>query len=469
MSRSHLDGTNDFGLALPQADFIQSAGPVTMITLTDTRETKKAMPRRHSLTVLYAMTMVGLLGCQSGPRWAWWRDSGAPPTDTSLVARAAVETANTPASGAEPAAVVGADSSKLASGPVVPSVVVPSVVVPSAVEKTGLPSAQATPQTIAARVGSAQSPPAAVVTASAVQDGRPTLVPPGSADTVSQAPIASYTPPGTPPPLASPDAALSASSVASVAAPKSAAPRSSGPYDPAMYEASRSPGVAVASSGPTRYSGVAQKDRYATSGGPAVGVADRYAVSPASGVAPKASALQQVSQANVDATGSPLVTVPAARPAPSGQITAGPSNEGPASGAYPANSVGSRYAAVPPAMSPAAVPSGPPAAVVGQSVPVQAGNVATAPFAQTDQATEAIPQAVPQLSSVAAAKTTKPISQYRPGGTSNYSSQEVELARRSAPAGRVGGSQAEGGKTPSTLVPGYTPEIPASGSATRTY
>jgi hypothetical protein len=423
------------------------------------------MPRRHSLTVLYAMTMVGLLGCQSGPRWAWWRDSGAPPTDTSLVARAAGETANTPAPDAEPAAVVGADSSKLASSPVVPSVVVPSVVVPSAVEKTGLPSTQATPQTIAARVGPAQAPPAAVVTASTVQDGRSTLVPPGSADTVSQAPIASYAPPGTPPPLASSAAPLSASSVASVAAPKNATPRSAGPYDPAMYETSRSPRVAVASSGPTRYSGAVQKDRYAISGGPAVGVADRYAVSPASGVAPKTSALQQVSQANVDATGSPFVTVPAARPAPSGQVTAGPSSEGPASGAYPANSVGNRYAASPPAMSPTAVPSGPPAPVVGQSVPVQAGSVATAPFARTDQATEAIPQ----VSSVAAAKTTKPISQYRPGGTSTYSSQEVELARRSAPAGRVGGSQAEGGEAPSTLVPGYTPEMPASGSATRTY
>ena len=116
-------------------------------------------------------------------------------------------------------------------------------------------------------------------------------------------------------------------------------------------------------------------------------------------------------------------------------------------------------------MSPAAVPSGPPAAVVGQSVPVQAGNIATARFAGTDQTTEAIPQ----VSSVAAAKTTKPISQYRPGGTSTYSSQEVELARRSAPAGRVGGSQAEGAAAPSTLVPGYTPEMPASGSATRTY
>ncbi len=432
------------------------------------------MSGRHSLTVLYAMTIVGLLGCQSGPRWAWWRDSGAPPTDTSLVARAAVDAANTPTPGTEPATVVGSDSSELASSPVVPS-----AIVPSAVEKTGLPSAQAIPQTIATRVGPAQSPPAAVVTASAVQasavqgstvqDGRSSLVPPGSADTVAQAPIASYTPPGTPPPLASSKSPLSASSVASVAAPKGATPRSAGPYDPAMYEASRSPRVAVASSGPTRYSEAAQKDRYATNGGPAVGLADRYAVSPASGVAPKTSAVQQASQANIDATGSPLVTVPAAQPAPSGQIATGPSSGGLANGGYPTNSVGNRYAASPPAVSSAARPSEPPATIASRGVPVQAENVATAPFERTNRTVGAIPQPVPQVSSVAAAKAAKPIGQYRPGGTSTYSLGEVELASRLVPTGRVGGSQAEGGAAPSTLVPGYTPERPAGGSATRTY
>jgi hypothetical protein len=421
------------------------------------------MSGRYSVTVLCAMTIVGLLGCQSGPRWAWWKDSGTPPTDTSLLARTAVDSASIPTPGTDPTAVVGSDSSELAS----------SLVAPSAVQETGLPSAQATPQTIAASAGPTQSRPTAVVQASSSE-----LVPPGSANTIARAPLANYTPPGTPPPLAPSAAPLassaappSASSVASVAVPTGPAPKLAGPYDPAVYQAARDPQAAVAASGsaPGRYPMATSNDRNATNAGSPAGFTGRYAAPLAGGVTPGTSVPQQASQTNIDAAGSPLATVPAPRQAPYSQMNTGPSSGGPINTGYPTNSVGDRYAALPPATGPAAYPGGPPPTIASQGVPVQAGNGATVPFGQSKQTAEAIHQGVPQMSSIATTKVTKPAGQYRPGGTSTFPSEQVELARRQAPTGRVGGSQAEGGAVPSTLFPGDTPERPANAPATRTY
>ncbi len=414
--------------------------------LTDARETKKAMPGRYSLTVLCAVTIIGLLGCQSGPRWAWWKDSGTPPTDTSLVARTAVDSADTASPSTDPAGVVAPDFSELAS----------NSVVPNAVQETGLPSAQATPQTIAARTGPAPSPPAAVAQNSVAQNSvaqnsvaqnsvaqnsGPGVLPLGSAGTIAQAPIASYSPPVTPPSLVSSapsTAPPSASSVASVAVPTSPTPKLAGPYDPARYQAPRSPRIAAAPGGlpPGRYPMPARNDRYSTNTGPPTGLSDRYAAPLASGTAPKASASQQTAQTKVPATGSSLATIPTPRQTEPGQMNAGTSTR----------SIGDRYAALPPATGPAAV--------------AQAGGPPTA---------AAIPQAVPQMSSVATVEATTPAGQYRPGGTSTYPSEQVELARRPAPTGSVGGPQAEGVTVPPTRYPGYTPARPTTAPATRTY
>jgi len=434
--------------------------------LTDARETKKAMPGRYSLTVLCVVTIIGLLGCQSGPRWAWWKDSGTPPTDTSLVARAAVDSAGTASPGTDTAGVVAPDSSELAS----------NLVVPSAVQETGLPSAQATPQTIAARTGPTQSPPAAVAQNSVAQNSvaqnsvaqngvaqngvaqngvaqngvaqngvaqnsGPGVLPPGSAGTIAQAPIASYAPPVTPPrsvPSAPSTAPPSASSVASVAVPTSPTPKLDGPYDPARYQAPSSPRIAAApgESTPGRYPMPARNDRYSTTTGPPPGLSDRYAASLASGTAPIASALQPAAQTKVPAAGSSFATTPTPRQTEPGQMNAGTST----------SSVGNRYAASLPATGPVAV--------------AQAGGPPTA---------AAIPQAVPQMSSVATVKATAPPGQYRPGGTSTYPSEQVELARRPAPTGSVGGPQVEGVTAPPARYPGYTPPGPTTAPPTRTY
>ena len=410
--------------------------------LTDPRETKKAMPGRYSLTVLCAVTIIGLLGCQSGPRWAWWKDSGTPPTDTSLVARTAVDSAETASPSTDPAGVVAPDFSELAS----------NSVIPNAVQETGLPSAQATPQTIAARTGPTPSPPAAVAQNSVAQNSvaqnsvaqnsGPGVLPPGSAGTIVQAPIASYAPPVTPPssvPSVPSTAPPSASSVASsVAVPTSPTPKLAGPYDPARYQAPRSPRIAAVPGGstPGRYPMPAGNDRYSTNTGPPTGLSDRYAVPLASGTATIAPASQQTSQTKVPAAGSSLATIPTPRQTGPGQMPAGTST----------SSVGDRYAALPPATGPAAVahPGGPPPAA-------------------------AIPQAVPQVSSVATVEATTPTGQYRPGGTSTYPSEQVELARRPASTGSVGGPQAEGVTVPPTRYPGDTPARPTTAPATRTY
>jgi len=434
--------------------------------LTDARETKKAMPGRYSLTVLCAVTIIGLLGCQSGPRWAWWKDSGTPPTDTSLVARTAVDSAGTASSSTDPAGVVAPDSSELVS----------DSVIPNAVQETGRPSAQATPQTIAARTGPTQSPPAAVAQNSVAQNSvaqnsvaqnsvaqnsvaqnsvaqnsvaqnsGPGVLPPGSAGTIAQAPIASYAPPVTPPPSvpsAPSTAPPSASSVASVAVPTSPTPKLAGPYDPARYQAPRSPRTAAAPGGspPGRYPMTARNDRYSTNTGPPTGLSDRYAAPLAGGNAPIASGSQQTAQTKLHAAGSSLATVPTARQTEPGQMNAGRLSAGSST-----ISVGDRYAASPPTTGPATVSQagGPPAAA-------------------------AIHQAVPQVSSVATVEATTPAGQYRPGGTSTYPSEQVELARRPAPTGSVGGPQAEGVTVPPTRYPGYTPARPTSAPATRTY
>jgi hypothetical protein len=423
--------------------------------LADARETKKAMPGRYSLTVLCAVTIIGFLGCQSGPRWAWWKDSGTPPTDTSLVARTAVDSAGTASPGTDTAGVVAPDSSELASNPVVPT----------AVQETGLPSAQATPQTIAARTGPTQSPPAAVAQNSVAQNSvaqnsvaqnsvaqnsGPGVLPPGSVGTVAQAPIASYAPPVAPPrsvPSASSTAPPSASSVASVAVPTSRTPKLAGPYDPARYQAPKSPRIAATPGGspPGRYPMPAGNDRYSTTNtgasagaptGAPTGLSDRYAAPLASGTATIAPASQQTAQTKVPAAGSSLATIPTPRQTEPGQMPAGTST----------SSVGDRYAASPPATGSVAV--------------AQAGGPPTA---------AAIPQAVPQMSSVATVKATMPAGQYRPGGTLTYPSDQVELARRPAPTGSVGGPQAEGVTAPPTRYPGYAPPRPTTAPATRTY
>jgi hypothetical protein len=434
--------------------------------LIDARETKKVMPGRYSLTVLCVVTIIGLLGCQSGPRWAWWKDSGTPPTDTSLVARTAVDSAGPASPGTDTAGVVAPDSSELASSPVVPN----------AAQETGLPSAQATPQTIAARAGPTQLSPAAVAQNSVAQNSvaqnsvapnsvapnsvapnsvapnsvapnsvapnsGPGVLPPGSAGTIAQAPIASYAPHVTPPqsvPSAPSTAPPSASSVASVGVPTSPAPKLTGPYDPARYQAPRSPQIAAGPgrSAPGRYPMPAGNDRYSTNTGPPTGLSDRYASPLASGTAPIALASQQTVQTEIPAAGSSLATVPTPRPTEPGQMNAGTST----------SRIGDRYAALPPATGPAAV--------------VQAGG---------PPAAAAMPQAVPQMSSVATVKATTSPGQYRPGGTSTYPSEQVELARRSAPTGSVGGPQAEGVTAPPTRYPGYTPPAQATAPPARTY
>ncbi len=252
-------------------------------------------------TLLVVVTLVGFVGCQSGPRWAWWKRDTAP-DDASLVARSAAPT---------------------------------------------LPSTQASPQPVAT---AATAPPSSANLAAvgAATTSPPTQVPASSAPTIASAPLAAY--PGTATPVAP---YPTTSSGTSSTLPTNAATAQAGPYNPNAYLPAASP-IAGQASGenqsadryaltpsiatpaiPTtsttkadRYA--ATPDQYAPYPAPPVTAttssADRYGTSAIQPYAAAASSTQGVADGTNAATPVASAPLPAPSPATSGtvQLTSAP-------------------------------------------------------------------------------------------------------------------------------------------------
>jgi hypothetical protein len=170
--------------------------------------------------------IIGMVGCQSGPRWAWWKRDAAP-DDTSLVARSAA--------------------------PALPSA-------QTTAEAVGTPGAEPAAPPSSFNLAAAQAPAAAPAS----------NVPASSAATIANAPIANYPttatvaePYGTMPSTAMTAAAAVIASPSSAAV---AAPTSVGPYDPNSYQSLASSGADsnTAESDAIDGNRYAANDRYST-------------------------------------------------------------------------------------------------------------------------------------------------------------------------------------------------------------
>ena len=226
-----------------------------------------------------ATALIGMTGCQSGPRWAWWKTEDLP-ADTSLVARSAEPT---------------------------------------------LPSAQTTPQVPTADgLQPAASPSTANLAAAGAVLSTPIgAIPTTSSTTIANAPLANYpaigsgaetaaaatkTSPGSPiapatmPAVTPPTTAPAAIAAASVPA--------AGPYDPSAYQ----PGTSLATN-PAASESSSKYDQYAmpTAGSIGASPSPTTPSAPAPGFAAESTtpvpyATSTASAATEDRYGSPSAT-----------------------------------------------------------------------------------------------------------------------------------------------------------------
>ncbi|MCI0334181.1 MAG: hypothetical protein L0228_13265 [Planctomycetes bacterium] len=369
-------------------------------------------------TTALAMTVAAVLaatsGCQSGPRWAWWKTDAAP-TDTSAVARSA--------------------------------------------EAPQLPSAQSTPQAVTPTgLQPATSPSAANLAAAGTQPATGIAIPATSPATVANAPLANYpsvnaaadklTAPRTAPAAAtstSSSTSLVGNSIPQMPATgtmphaQAGGVASSGPYDPNNYR----PSVTAAATSPaTTGESPAGTDRYQLAAG------DRYGITAvdSSAVIPVATprSAENVSAAapvsNSLAGDRYGLATPSQTTTPQASMVAGetpfaatsPSTTSPMASATPA--------AMPTTVASLTAPVATPTATATVQVATQAG-------------------------------------QYRPGGTTSYvgtrPAQHIEVATRPAPPSPTATTPATqptapiGSSVPWTPPPAATP--PASGTGTQRY
>ncbi len=346
---------------------------------------------------LIVLTIVSMVGCQTGPRWAWWKQD-AVPEDSSLVARSAPpalpSSQATPQSLTASATPPSANSVATAS---IPPVTVPQVIVPVASSATIAAAPTASYPTAVPAVGT----PAAYPTTSQIAPAAATVA--------------------TTPATATP---ATASTLANVAAPPIAAAANlaqTGPYDANAYQPSPSTASLASQATPTndvnRY-GAAATDRYAVAPAAAATatavppfatsspVADRYAVSPLAATAPNVtSATASTPTASSLAAGNRYSNTPANRYAPAP----------PASVAIPATQN-------------VALPFG--AAPASEQLPTIAATPNYPPVAANTTPTTDSPFGAVEPISAATVRITAPLGQYRPGGTSSYSGSPLEIASR---------------------------------------
>jgi len=237
-----------------------SHAPNSAAVWPELRQGSKPMRRTVVQSTFVALTVIATIGCQSGPRWAWWKKD-TPLSDSSAVARTA-----------EPA----------------------------------LPSSQSTPTAVTAAGIQPATPPSSANLAAA---GTAASAPLTAATTAPTAGSSIYPTTGAPPIVATgtlPTSGASSVSMAGVTRattpiPAATAP-AGGPYNPNAYQ----PAAAMAATGPNPA---------------AVGGADRYGTVPPSGTAPGAEryGAPAVASTNpVNSAGAPPVNTAATGIAPSG-------------------------------------------------------------------------------------------------------------------------------------------------------
>lgn len=277
---------------------------------------------RRLLTIVACVT---LAGCQSAPRFAWWKKEAAP--DSSAVARSAEST---------------------------------------------LPSAQSTPQAVAVAGLTPAAPPSSTNLAAA---GTPTAAPNISIPTTSPGTVAIAPPavsqsansladklasaPTKPASAALPTAPSATLPTATPATPLLAAVPSAGPYDPNGYK----PGSAYGSNSASPTAAAASApDRYGISSN------DHYSTSPAN--APQPAASQSFDRYGAPQAAATTTNTPAASPLATPTIT-------PSSDRY-ANALSSASAAASPPLSstPSAPPEVSPIAVATAPAPIAAPTTA---------------------------------------------------------------------------------------------
>jgi len=325
----------------------------------------------QALTV--AAVLAAMSGCQSGPRWAWWK-SDAAPADTSVVARSADSPQLPSAQAAAPVAVPGLQPATSPSAANLATAGAPSA--------PGISIPTSSPSTIA------NAPLASYPSMGSAADKltAPSGIMPVAPSNMPSAPLAAGTSPTTAP------GALP--QMASTGVPPS------GPYDPNSYRPS-----AGASAGATASAGetTASPDRYQVTG-------DRYGVTPL-GSAPMATEQPPRSAENL----------PAAPPASSTTTGDRYGYTAPTSTAAPQANVAASQTMVNPSGPAAMTPTAPMTPVVS-STPATVASL-TAPAA-TPEATATV-------------QATVPAGQYRPGGTSSYvgamPAQHIEVATLPAP------------------------------------
>jgi hypothetical protein len=355
-------------------------------------------------TVVVVAIVAGVAGCQSGPRWAWWKHKTAT-EDTSLVARSAI--------------------------------VEPPAVAPTTAPQ--LPSTQATPQAVAA-AGMESLSPSSLNLANAANPGA-ALAPP-LAGTMAAAP---------PPTYPYPSATTRAAATPATPPAPSAGLAQAGPYDPNAYQSSASlptttPATVAANDSPSvdRYGSVSAS-RYSTSAAttpvevaapppttPAPSTGNRYANAPDSNSLPPTA-------------GS---TMPSPGNAPSEAANGGlPPASSLMGGDRYGRTSGDRYAAAASAATTAATPD--------QYTPIGVASPATI-AAPTSAGAISLATAAP--APPAMVKLASAPGQYRPGGTSTYAvgstPTAIEVASRPAAPATTPSTSA----TPAT---GNWPTVPA--------
>lgn len=380
--------------------------------------------------VCVALMAAGLVGCQSGPRWAkmperlaWWKKD-APATaaaESSLDARTAGLTAEV----AAPAA------------PVLPSTLATPESLTAASQPPSAKSVAAVPP-LSSTVGTTTTPPIA-------------NVPTSSVPTIASAPSAAY-PTTTYPTTTTPSATASApvAAAAQAATTPSTVMAQAGPYDPTAYQ----PVAAQVPAAPV------EADRYGMAATPAAAPAPVAASAPTSttpiaATAPIAAGAQSnpAAPAAAERYAAPAATTAAAAPSASDRYAAAPSYSY-SDDRYGASSAAPSTSAVTPAVTtPSTIASTSPA--VTPAIP----QTATPPY---NAAT------VASATSTGTVQITAPAGQYRPGGTSTYTgapTNAIEVASRPSTTTAIPTPQIP---TASPL-PGQVPIYPTGNTSTRTY
>jgi hypothetical protein len=353
------------------------------------------MTLKAHCTLVTIATLAALSGCQSGPRWAFWKHDSAP--DSSAVARSAEPTLPSAQSTPQPVAVAG--------------------LTPAAPPSSANLAAANSPAASSVAVGTSALPPSMSipVTSSATLANAPQAAYPNAAnslaDKLTSAPSATTKAATTGLPTSSLPALPPTSATSHPLAAASAAP-ASGPYDPKAYK----PTTGLAAAGADATGDASDADRYG------IGSVGQHSASAPMSMPQSPANLPSNRYSAVAGSPSPAPTAPAstiaAAPAPSKQM--------PAQSPAP---MSDRYA------MPSTLPS---SASMNPTTPVSPvttnGPTASASFVSTTPVT---PTATPVANQAPGIRTTAAVGTYRPGGTSSYTpgaaAAPIEVATRPAP------------------------------------